>query len=115
VANTSLAGLPEGVTQASLAATLGLHQSTVSRKLSGEIAWRVNELDKLARALDVPLSQLLGAEPSIKRENRVSAAPSTGVRRGQTSAGPVPLPEQPQPDLNGRGKRRKAAADLKPK
>jgi transcriptional regulator with XRE-family HTH domain len=99
-----------GLTHYDLAKRLGVSQSGVSRRLSGEYAWRDTELAELARLLNVSLSQLLGAEPSIKRENRVSAAPSTGVRRGQTSAGPVPLPEQPQPDLNGGRKRRKTAA-----
>jgi transcriptional regulator with XRE-family HTH domain len=98
-----------GLTQYRLAEILGCNQSGVSNRIRGKTAWRVNELDILARTLDVPLSQLLGAEPSIKREDRVSAAPSTGVRRGQTSAGPVPLPEQPQSDVNGKGKRSKKA------
>ena len=95
------------VTQADVAELLGVTQSTVSRKLSGQSEWRLTELQTLAQAWGIPLGQLLEAEPSIKRENRVSAAPSTGVRRRQTSAGPVPPLEQPspKPDLNGRGKR----------
>lgn len=108
MANTSVAEVmtQEGVTQASLARTLGLHQSTVSRKLSGEIAWRVNELDILARSLGLPLARLLGVEPSaVSAGDTVSAAP-TGVRRQQTSAGPARHPKQP-PQLNGKGRRPK--------
>jgi transcriptional regulator with XRE-family HTH domain len=70
-----LAGLPEGVTQASLAATLGLHQSTVSRKLSGEIRWTLNELDLIARALDTTLSDLLGDGAGSSPRQREGSTP----------------------------------------
>jgi transcriptional regulator with XRE-family HTH domain len=99
-----------GLTQYRLAEILGCNQSGVSNRIRGKTAWRVNELDILARTLDVPLNVLLGAEPSVRSAgNRVSAAPKTGVRRGQISAGPTRRPKQPQPvdDLNGKGKRKK--------
>jgi transcriptional regulator with XRE-family HTH domain len=100
-----------GLTQHALADIVGCNQSGISNRMRGKTAWRVNELDVLARALDVSLSQLLGAEPSEKAGNRVSAAPMTGVRRGQISAGPTRRPKQPsQVDVNGKGKRRKTAA-----
>jgi hypothetical protein len=52
------------VSQAELGRVLGCHQTTVSRKLRGEIAWRVNELATLSRHYDVPVSSLLSGDGS---------------------------------------------------
>ena len=121
-----------GVTHTDLAHVLGCHKSTVGRKLTGDSPWRLGELYLISEYYDVPVSKLLGDGPdgagSSPRERAGSTpfkpqqsgkqtvgldgpadlAPSTGVRRRQTSAGPARRPKQPtKPDLNGKGKRSK--------
>jgi transcriptional regulator with XRE-family HTH domain len=49
-----------GVTQAALAKALGMSQQALSRRLVGEVAFDVDELDIIARHLDVPTAELLG-------------------------------------------------------
>lgn len=43
-----------------LAAALGMAQSTVSRRLLGEVPFDVDELHRIADYLGVPVSQFLG-------------------------------------------------------
>ena len=50
----------QSLTQADIAAALGVSQSGVSRRLLGAIAFDVTELTILARLFGVPASQILG-------------------------------------------------------
>jgi transcriptional regulator with XRE-family HTH domain len=51
------------VTQDRIAERLGISQSQVSRRLSGEIAFRLPELALIAHELNVPMGALIG-EPA---------------------------------------------------
>ncbi len=46
-------------TQSQLAQHLGVSQVTVSRRLSGEVSFTVDELERVAAFLSVPLAELL--------------------------------------------------------
>lgn len=48
-----------GLTQADLAARLRLTQPAVSRRLTGDVPFNVNELALVSRAVGVPLSRLV--------------------------------------------------------
>lgn len=48
-----------GIRQVDLAATLDMRQSSLSVRLSGRVAFDVNELQAVATALGVPLVELL--------------------------------------------------------
>ena len=48
----------QAITQQELARRLGWAQSQLSRRLSGAIPWRTDEIERIARALDIPVSQL---------------------------------------------------------
>lgn len=50
----------QNITQAALAAALGLTQQAVSRRLSGEVEISIGEIEILARALNVSVSWLFG-------------------------------------------------------
>lgn len=54
------------MTQQQVASVLELSQASVSDRLVGRTAWKVNELTRLAEALDVPVASLLDA-PSASR------------------------------------------------
>lgn len=47
------------VTQVSLAERVGMPQPVISGRLTGRTPWRVDELVKVAQALDVPLERVL--------------------------------------------------------
>lgn len=47
------------VTQAAVAQRLGMSQAAVSRRLSGSVAFDVNELDAVADLVGVPVTDLL--------------------------------------------------------
>lgn len=49
--------------QSDLATVIGLSQQAMSRRLSGEVAFDVDELHALATYLEIPAAQLLG-EPA---------------------------------------------------
>lgn len=51
-----------GIKQAIAATITGLDQSTISRRFTGEIPWRLNELEALADKLGITLSTLLEGE-----------------------------------------------------
>ena len=51
----------QGMTQESLAARIGWDQRRVSRRLTGEVALNVTELECIADALGVPAAQFLAA------------------------------------------------------
>lgn len=53
------------LSQSKLAAALGLSQAAVSRRLSGEVPFDVNELAATARYLDVPLGQLVASSEAV--------------------------------------------------
>lgn len=61
-----------GLTQADVATILGVSQVSVSARLRGKVAWRVNDVQVLAAHLGIPTTALLGettaapfhAEPS---------------------------------------------------
>lgn len=54
-----------GIRQVDLAQTLGMLQSSLSARLSGRIAFDVNELHAVAEALGMPACELLsGSKPS---------------------------------------------------
>lgn len=48
-----------GLNRSQLAALLGVNPMWVSRKLNGDRAWTVEDLDLLSRKLDIPLPVLL--------------------------------------------------------
>lgn len=48
-----------GASQQDLAAAIGLTQQAVSRRLNGQVEFRLNELQGIAALLEVPLEQLL--------------------------------------------------------
>lgn len=53
-----------GVSQQELAAGAGLSQPAMSRRMNGEVEFRVDELQAIAAFLEVPLEQLLApADP----------------------------------------------------
>lgn len=54
-----------GKSQQDLAATLGISQPQLSKRLSGSVPIDVDELVKIAAALDVPLSALLPADQAV--------------------------------------------------
>lgn len=49
----------DGCSQQQLAELLGMSQSSLSRRLNGEYAWRVTEIAAIARRFDVPLAELV--------------------------------------------------------
>lgn len=52
--------LRKDVSQQTLMAALGLSQSSVSRRLTGEIPFDLDELEKVAALFGVPTATLLG-------------------------------------------------------
>jgi len=48
------------MTQRALAASLGMTQQALSRRLSGEVPFDVDELGRVAALLDVPVAVLFG-------------------------------------------------------
>ena len=51
-----------GISQDTLATSLGVSQAAVSRRLTGAVAFDVTELDALAQLFGVPASRLLGED-----------------------------------------------------
>lgn len=51
-----------GVSQTDLSARLGMNQSQISKRLSGTIAFTIDELVAIATTLGVPLAALLPAD-----------------------------------------------------
>ncbi len=49
----------QGVTQRWIGEQLGLSQPQIWERLHGEIEWRTSELDRLATALQVPVTKFL--------------------------------------------------------
>lgn len=51
------------VSQEELGLKLGLSQPAVSRRMSGGLPWRLDELEKLAHVLGLQLADLVGTSP----------------------------------------------------
>lgn len=51
-------------TQRELSEILGISQQQVSERVLGEVEWRISELVRVARWLDVPLTKFLPTVPS---------------------------------------------------
>lgn len=47
-------------TQAALAHTVGMTQQALSRRLSGQTSFTLDELGRVAAALDIPMLSLIG-------------------------------------------------------
>lgn len=56
----------QGWSHQRLAAALGTSRQAAGRRITGEIAWDVAELEIIAAALGVPVSQFMPAPASIK-------------------------------------------------
>lgn len=53
-----------GVKQAELAGELGMSQSMLSYRLSGQVVFNVDELARVAAVLEVPVATLLDEQPA---------------------------------------------------
>lgn len=53
-----------GISQVAIASKLGLPQTSVSKRLRGEVAFNVDELTAVADHLGVPLAALLAEQPA---------------------------------------------------
>ena len=49
-----------GVRQPQIMALLGLSQPAVSRRLNGQLAWDIDELEKIGIAFEVSVAELVG-------------------------------------------------------
>ncbi|MBF6368369.1 helix-turn-helix transcriptional regulator [Nocardia puris] len=58
-ANVRAAAARKRATQTALAASLGISQQALSRRLLGHVEFRIDELHALATALDVPIDTLV--------------------------------------------------------
>lgn len=56
----------QGITQTALAEQLGWHQRSVSRRLTGDLPFDVADLEAIATALRVPVTQFLGEQPAVQ-------------------------------------------------
>jgi predicted transcriptional regulator len=54
----------EPTTQTQLASHVGLSWRQWQARMSGEVDWRLDELRRVARVLDIPLSDLTGEDES---------------------------------------------------
>lgn len=57
--NVRVAMVRRGLTQADLAAAVGVNQQGVSKRMNGQVTWSIHELISAARALNAPLSDLI--------------------------------------------------------
>lgn len=56
-----------GVTQADLAQILGMSRSAVSLRYTGRLAWRIDELERVAWYLNFPVTDLLEKAKKVRR------------------------------------------------
>jgi transcriptional regulator with XRE-family HTH domain len=54
----------QGVTQRWIGEQLGLSQPQIHERLHGVVEWRNSELERLARVLDVPVTDFLPTSPA---------------------------------------------------
>ncbi|WP_183358236.1 helix-turn-helix domain-containing protein [Garicola koreensis] len=74
--------------QTDLADVIGVAQKNVSRRLRGEIPFRIDELLAITQALDITLGQLLGNDlVNEKNPHLVSGEGSRGQTSGHFVAG----------------------------
>lgn len=64
VTEVRVAALRAGASQNDIAAHLDMSQAAFSRRMTGEVEFRVSELRAIAGFLSVPLEQLLAEEPA---------------------------------------------------
>lgn len=50
---------PKRVTRNALAGLAGIHYSTLGRKLEGQTSFTLDEVDKIANALELPILELM--------------------------------------------------------
>jgi transcriptional regulator with XRE-family HTH domain len=60
----SVAALRAGASQNAIASHLGISQAAFSRRMTGDVDFRVSELRAISAFLNVPLEQLLVEEPA---------------------------------------------------
>lgn len=53
-----------GLSQVALAEQLGISQSMLSNRLAGKTVFNIDELTRIAAALDVPIAALLAEQPA---------------------------------------------------
>lgn len=76
------------VTQAEIATVLGFAQKNVSKRIRGEMPFRIDELLRIAVLMDITLGQLLGDDlVNEKNPHLVSGEGSHGRNTGQLVAG----------------------------
>ncbi|KRQ41405.1 hypothetical protein AOT85_24435 [Mycobacteroides sp. H054] len=54
-------------TQATLAHEVGMRQQALSRRMAGHAPLSVDELARIAEALGVPITALIGSEPAASK------------------------------------------------
>jgi transcriptional regulator with XRE-family HTH domain len=54
-----------GLHQQDLAAALGMNPSQLSLRMTGQIAWRVHEMQAIARHLQVPITALIDDDAEL--------------------------------------------------
>lgn len=62
------------VSQDELGLKIGLSQPAISRRMTGAMPWRLDELEKLAAALGLPLVELLDGSPLAAPSGSTAAA-----------------------------------------
>lgn len=62
------------VSGASMAVTLGKSQKWMSRRTTGEIAFDMDDLEQVAKVLEVDVEQLLRPQPTVYRHREAIAA-----------------------------------------
>jgi transcriptional regulator with XRE-family HTH domain len=73
------------VTQHDIAAVLGVSQQTVAKMENGQQRLRLNEVEKLAQVVGVPLAELLGFGPSESTESLLARLDDERTRRDLAS------------------------------
>ena len=66
--NVRLEAARVGVTQADLAQILGMSRSAVSLRYTGRVAWRIDELERVAWYVNCPVADLL---ETLKKARRI--------------------------------------------
>lgn len=84
------------ISAAELARRTGLKQPYVSRRMTGDVAWDIDDLERIARALNVEVADLL------PRVNEGRVLPTGGQPRAERGDGitirKFGLAERPRPD-----------------
>lgn len=99
--NVRLICARRGVTQVELAAVIGISKMGVSDRFRYVTSWSLEDLDRVAEYLGVPVGVLLGAVDSD--ETTGAGGPLLRARSGRRRAGPGPI-GQPLPELGDVGR-----------